>query len=66
MLTYILIGTHKKKHGSFIKELTIIQGGLKLILGQRKTREYAKMPCIINAVTGRVPYHTLTFSPYPP
>ena len=30
MLTCILIGTHKKKHGSFIKELTIMQGGSKL------------------------------------
>ena len=66
MLTCILIGTHKKKHGSFIKELTIIQEGIKLILVQRKTREFAKVPCMINAVTGRVPYHTLTFTPYPP
>ena len=34
MLTCFSIGTQKEKHGSFIEELTVTQGGIKLTLGQ--------------------------------
>ena len=42
MLTYILIGTHKKKHGSFIKELTIMQGGIKLNTESKENQRICK------------------------